>query len=79
MAKKTDAPLPTPASEPQREPEVEPTVALPADSAAAIYRDKSGKPFATTLTEGAANFGAVTAAARAIVTDESKNEPKDAA
>lgn len=42
-------------------------VALPADSGAAIYRDKSGQPFSTMGSEGAANIGAVTAAARAIL------------
>lgn len=44
-----------------------PVVETPiADAGAAVYRDKSGKSMTGNISEGRANFGAITAAALAV-------------
>ena len=59
------------------EPDV-PDVVLPADSACAVYKDRAGKSLSSGITEGKANFGAITEAARAIIGTATASDEGDA-
>lgn len=44
------------------------------DSACRVYRDRAGRPLGSMMTEGRANFAAITAGAIKSVEDAQKNE-----
>lgn len=60
MAKKAPGVAPT---------EAPPTAQIPADAAAALYKDPAGPQRGVGQSEGAVNFAAITDAARAILTE----------
>lgn len=76
MAKKNAAPAEPSAPEVPQDAtqDTQDTPAIVVDAAAALYRDKSGTNRAQQVTEGAANFGAITAAARSVLDNGQPDE-----